>query len=153
MEQELMVTGDKPIVGAAGKREKLFEKLNSFKIDNLTASEQDIARKHIDKLVDAFVTLSKAWFGVSVEQMKKLDLEELKELLGVVYEKAHRRRLAHELLIHLSVAGMCCWLFVDNFYERPTYSWQLVYNNNALEKLCGKNNFPMHRVQVDLLAC
>ena len=131
--KELVVEGSVPIVGA-GPREKLMEQLNSFRVCNLTAAEQENVNYCKRVWVNALFILSWRWFGISEKQVRLLDERALAELHCIIHEKAKTRALISKFI----------WWWTAPFMqrqERPTVSWTYVGNTKTLERYYGKNLF------------
>ena len=151
--KELMITGEKPIV-SSGRQEKLLQKLNEFKINNLTAKEKKLADIREQRLAESFIVLSWKFFGASKEQLKQLDDEDLKEMGALICRKARWLTCLQiplfSALIMLIIPNVVMW---DNVKKcgRVMWCWQYVANWNKLKKAYGENYSPAKAVK-DALA-
>lgn len=67
------------------KREKLLMKINAFKINNLNARGRADYDMLVKKTSAIFIHLCWSKFGVSAEQLRKLEQQDLNELAAIIY--------------------------------------------------------------------
>lgn len=67
------------------KREVLLMKLNKFKVNNLNARDKENYDILVEKSTSIFVHLCWSKLGVSLEQLKKLNQQDLNELAAIIY--------------------------------------------------------------------
>ena len=156
---ELMITGEKSIVGES-RYEKLKERLQSFKIDNLTAREKALANAHEKHFLDAFIPLAWKIEGVSLAQLKQLDIEELKELSNWIEKETKISVILNKCSAVVSTSLCSCtvvlfpivhemWKNVSDG-RRPFTKWQFVATKKSWKNFMEKTTFPATRFYATL---
>lgn len=95
-------TENKALVRPSNQREALLEKISSLKTHNMTAKELSRFDIFVDRESRLFIQLCWSKLGVSREQLKNLEKDELNELATVIYEKTKLPALIH--------AGILLWI-------------------------------------------
>ncbi len=133
-------------------REKLFQKLENFKTDNSQSMELERKNKHIESFLKSFRNLSCELFNVEEKQLKTLSIDELKEIEALLCEKVKNKSIIHKIILIpfflTPIVGWFVYLLVlldKSKYEKPTHSWQYIFNRKELMKL-NKNDFPYDEV-------
>ena len=107
------------------KREALLMKLNAFKVNNLTASEQESYKTLTNKSTSLFVKLCWSKLGVSREQLKKLERQDVNELATIIYEQSKTTALLHtSILTCVPVIGWLALLITLNARCSDNICWR-----------------------------
>lgn len=77
------------------KREALLMKLNEFKVNNLSAREQKSCQELTKISTSLFLRLCWSNLGVSSEQLKKLEQQDINELAAIVHQQSKTTALVH----------------------------------------------------------
>lgn len=112
------------------KQEALLMKLNELKVNNLSAREQKDWQELTEKLTDLFVRLCWSKLGVSLEQLKKIEQDDLNELAAVVQQQSRLTAFVHTgILVCIPVIGWLILLFAEispserNNWKNLRYYW------------------------------
>ena len=68
------------------KREALLMKLDKLKTNSLSAKDEEEYKKLAEVSTRVFILICWTKIGVSLEQLKRLEKEDLKELASLIYE-------------------------------------------------------------------
>ena len=77
------------------KREALLMKLNEFKVNNLSAREQESCQELTKISTSLFIKLCWSKLDVSLEQLKKLEQQDINELAAIVHQQSKTTALVH----------------------------------------------------------
>ncbi len=125
-----------------GEREKFFMKLETFKKDNLTQKENNEVSVYIGELVFSLRNIAYDFFGVGSEQLKLLEINELRQLDEEIYKKVRTKALAQKaLLIAIPIFG---WMFLF-MSEKPFNYYNYTYNRDKLKNFF-KGRMPYERI-------
>lgn len=87
------MTTEQPLVLPNGKREALLKKINEFKTGNLNAKDLCSYNRLTRELSIIFEKLCWSKLGISLEQLKRLNQQDLDELAKMVYEQSRTAAL------------------------------------------------------------
>ena len=114
------------------KREALMMKLNEFKVNNLSAREQEDFEKLTKISTSLFLRLCWSKLGVSAGQLRKLEQGDINELAAIVHQQSKTTALVHtSILACIPVIGWIVLLVSlgpvesadDDFWNNMRYYW------------------------------
>lgn len=134
------------------KREVLLTKLDSFKEGNLNAKDKEYFDLLADRTSRLFIQLCWAKLGVSLEQLKKLERDELGELAGIIYERSITHGLIQNIILAcIPIVGWIALVITASAEEMPKYNYgawayyqSMRYSRwyKKIKKISGKNFCP-----------
>ncbi len=130
------------------EREKFFSKLQNMRLNNLTAKQQtDLSQSKV-RFIKFFISLSYIFFGLSREQLKEFNEDELKVLSELISRKARPWQI-YQMLFTFGVPFFG-WIFGGTALTDESTDFRsckyLRYRKN-LRKICGENYFPFGTFQ------
>ncbi len=143
------------------KREALLTRLHSFKTENMTAKEIVYYNVLRDGLSRLFIQLCWSKLGVSLEQLQKLEQDDLNELAAIIYERSKIPSFIQTgILLCIPLFG---WLILAvtitgegsaRMMDKINYGKDAQYKNNRycywykkIRTLSGKNFCPDLKIQ------
>ena len=131
------------------RREVLFTKIQDIQIYNAETNKQGYFGALVDRTSCIFMYLCCSKFGLSCEQLKKLNQEELSELAAVVYEQSRKWYFIQtSVLTLIPIVGWACLVVTNDPSMTPRDSESNVRNMRyyrwykKIRKLSGKNFSP-----------
>lgn len=121
--------------------EKMLEKLRNMQLNNLTAKQQKKLSEHRKAFGRQFTKLSYSFFGLSADQLKGLDTDELKALDELISQKALPWKICQMLFTFgVPIIG---WIGGSQigFYglDGEFHSWLYLHHRRHLIKAYGKD--------------
>ena len=156
METALTETAEqKSLILPNGPREALLIKLNSFKTNNLNSKELTNYNDLVEKNNCVFIVLCWNKLGISQDQLRQLDTQELDELASLLYERTRVVGVLQTITLAFApILGWIILLFSLNilydstsnylrrgsmlFWKNMRYFWWY----NKIKKISGKNFSP-----------
>lgn len=131
-----------------GGREKALKKIENF----LEQNKKDALDRHERLWAAYFCRLSCRFLGIDIQQLAKLDNEDMKYIDEITAKKARLWHRITQILFIVPVIGwigffVACNNEVACDYGEAVQSWHYIRERNKLKKALGDGFFPIDKVR------
>lgn len=122
------------------EHEKMLEKLQNMQLNNLTARQQEMLEFSKSKFFRLFKELSYSFFGLSDNQLKEFNANELKVLDKLISRKARPWAIC-QMIFTFGVPVFGWIIGMEGIDEVGYRSWSYLRHRKYLQKAYGENLF------------